>query len=220
MPISGRVPPFPTEAASRVPTNGPTHANEASEKVRPIRSVPPKPPFSVERLSRVRMDEGMVISKAPSRLRPNVMNSAEIKPLTHGLEPSCTTPKGPSSAVISRPIPEKSTMIPRQKTTACVTPSPLPADCRFRKNDMVIGIIGKTHGVKIEASPKPKATSRNPARLWSELVEAGTAVLPGAGGLASAKPAGMTGAAAPGVTFRAAVPEKRDGTHCVSLQVW
>ena len=46
MPTSGRVPPPETEAASSVPTNGPTQANEASENVRPISSVPAKPPFS------------------------------------------------------------------------------------------------------------------------------------------------------------------------------
>ena len=35
----------------------------------------------------------------------------------------------------------------------------------FRKKETVIGIIGKTQGVKIAASPSPKAVSRNVARL-------------------------------------------------------
>ena len=40
------MPPPVTEAASSVPTNGPTQANEDSENVSPISSVPAKPPFS------------------------------------------------------------------------------------------------------------------------------------------------------------------------------
>ena len=31
----------------------------------------------------------------------------------------------------------------------------------------MIGIMGKTQGVKMEASPKPKATSRKAPRPWS-----------------------------------------------------
>ena len=87
MPNSGRVPPPDTEAASSVPTKGPTQAKEASENVRPISSVPAKPPLSDDWFRRVRIDEGMVISNAPSRLKPKAMNSAEMKPLTHGFEP-------------------------------------------------------------------------------------------------------------------------------------
>ncbi len=44
MPISGRVLPPETEAASRVPTKGPTQAKEASEKVSPMSRLPRKPP--------------------------------------------------------------------------------------------------------------------------------------------------------------------------------
>jgi hypothetical protein len=43
------------------------------------------------------------------------------------------------------------------------------------KYDIVIGIIGKTHGVKMAARPNPKARARNPARLLS-LVVVDTAV--------------------------------------------
>ena len=49
------------------------------------------------------MAEGMVISKAPSRLRPKAMKSAAMKPLTQGLEPSVTMPKGPRIAVVASP---------------------------------------------------------------------------------------------------------------------
>src|SRR3954447_21399700 len=93
------------------------------------------------------------------------MNSAEMKSLTHGFDPSCTMPNGPSNAVIASPIPEKSTMMPRQNTSACTMLSRLLPDGRLRKYDMVIGIIGKTQGVKMDASPKPNATARKAARL-------------------------------------------------------
>ena len=39
---------------------------------------------------------------------------------------------------------------------ACARPPRCPM-----KYDMVIGIIGKTQGVKMAASPKPKARARN-----------------------------------------------------------
>ena len=107
----------------------------------------------------------MVISNAPSRLRPNTRKIAAMKPLTHGFEPSCTMPNGPRIAVATRPRPENSTMMPRQKISACVTLSRRDPDGRFRKNDMVIGIIGNTQGVKIAARPKPNAVSRKSRKI-------------------------------------------------------
>ena len=131
IPMSGRAqgapPPPATDAASSVPTNGPTQANEASENVSPMSSAPAQPPFSEDRFNRVRMGEGMLISNAPNRLSPNARNNAAMNPLTHGLDPSVTMPNGPSMAVVSRPSPENSTMIPRQKTAAWVTLVPPPA---------------------------------------------------------------------------------------------
>src|ERR1700690_2511353 len=73
------------------------------------------------------------------------------------------------------------------------------------KNETVIGIIGKTQGVKMAASPSPKAVRRNVARL--PFAEAGVAGLAGFGlltcaatapGLISVYPAGTTKAAATG----------------------
>ena len=46
MPTSGRGRPPPTDAASSVPTKGPTQANDESANVSPISSVPAKPPCS------------------------------------------------------------------------------------------------------------------------------------------------------------------------------
>jgi len=118
IPATGRARPALTDAASNVPTNGPTQANDESANVSPISSVPAKPPVPDDRFSLVSTEDGMVISNAPSRLSPKAMNRAEMKPFTQGLEPSCLTPTGPSSAVTSSPSPEKRTMMPRQKTTA------------------------------------------------------------------------------------------------------
>src|SRR5947209_769986 len=67
-------------------------------------------------------------------------------------------------AVTRNPNPVNKTMIPRQKTSACVQPlrlSPEPVVLWFRKNETVIGIIGNTHGVNRAARPKPKAVRRN-----------------------------------------------------------
>ena len=51
----------------------------------------------------------------------------------------------------------------------------------FRKNDSVIGIIGKTQGVKMAARPKPNATSRKLRQtLVAGFVSVGAAEWPAA----------------------------------------
>src|ERR1700722_10456412 len=97
---------------------------------------------------------------------------------------------------------------------------------RFRKYDMVMGIMGKTQGVKMAAKPNPKATSRNVPRLCvavvAELGEAAAARAFG-GPVNSMNPAGMAAAAerAAGSTVRLAVAVRRTGgIQKRSLQVW
>src|SRR5580658_8055180 len=85
-----------------------------------------------------------------------------------------------------------------------------------------MGIIGKTHGVKMAASPKPNASARNaptppPASAGTDAAEA-------APGFASIYPAGIAiaePANAPSSTLTAALISRvRGGMHCVPLQVW
>src|SRR5882757_10005885 len=118
MPNAGRDPPPLADAASSGPTKGPTQAKDERENVRPISNVPNTPPLCDALLSLVKMNDGIVISKAPSKLNPNIRKMAQISPFTHGLEPSWTTPKGPNSAVVTSPKPVKSTTIPRQNRPA------------------------------------------------------------------------------------------------------
>src|ERR1019366_257399 len=115
---------------------------------RPISSVPAKPPLPEDWFRRVRIEDGLFIAFSPSRLSEKAMKRSVMKPLTQGLEPSCLKPTGPSSRVARRPRLEKRTTIPRQKTTACMTPSRFSPDCWLRKYDIVMGIMGKTQGVK------------------------------------------------------------------------
>src|SRR5260370_31933989 len=89
------------------------------------------------------------------------MKTMAMKIFTHGLFPSCTTPKGPAITLVRNPSPVNRTTIPRQNTTACKTPSRRLPDCRFTKYETVKGIIGKTQGVKMAASPAPNAVRRN-----------------------------------------------------------
>jgi hypothetical protein len=147
-----------------------------------------------------------------------------MKPFTQGFDPSCTTPNGPRMAVVIRPNPENSTTIPRQKSTAWKTLS-RRVPCRFRKNDMVMGIMGKTQGVKMAARPKPKATSRNAPRPWvsGRGRPGGRPRTWGSAPLTSVYPAGMAEAAAraAGSMVRVALAvRRRGGMHTVSLQVW
>src|SRR6478672_6579577 len=117
--------------------------------------------------------------------------------------------------------------MPDENTNACKIPPRW-----LRKNETVIGIIGNTQGVKIAASPSPKAVIRNAGRppvaastggpelgaLAAALITF-TATAPG---LISVYPAGATkaaGAAADGsiITVNDAV-FFRGGKHCRSLQ--
>ena len=131
----------------------------------------------------------MVISNAPSRLNPKAMNRAAMKPLTQGFEPSVTIPKGPRRGGGEPDSGEQhdDSEAEDQRLDDTFPPSP---DCRFRKYDIVIGIIGKTQGVKIDARPNPKATARKPASLSGGAASAAGA---SAGALGSAYPLGMDG---------------------------
>src|SRR5260370_9064618 len=159
MPIRGRVLAPEAEAARRVPTKGPTQAKDASEKVSPMSRLPRKPPLSADWVRGVRVEGGMVIAKAPSRVRPKAMKRREMKGLTQGLEPRVTMPKGPRMAVVARPSPEKRTMMPRQKTRACTMLSRRPPDWRLGEEGILIGIMGENAGGKVEPRPQPEVTA-------------------------------------------------------------
>src|ERR1017187_2523106 len=85
---------------------------------------------------------------------------------------------------------------------------------------MVMGIIGNTQGVKMDARPMPNATARNASKPSAGAVPVDVPAGPGAAG--SEYPAGMITAAGPaaGSTVNVAAPVHFDGTHILGLQVW
>src|ERR1017187_6243631 len=115
-------------------------------------------------------------------------------------------------------------MIPRQKTTACRIASRRPPDSRLRKYDMVMGIIGKQHGVKMDARPKPKAARRNRIQLCAAAACASeTAPVPqGSSALTSVRPGAgaMVARLTAGSMLRFTEPDHLPGTQVLSLQVW
>ena len=148
------------------------------------------PPWSDFWLRVVRRPEGRVISKAPSRLKPKAMKTAAMTPLTQRLEPSWTTPKGPRIAVTASPRPEKA--------RRCRGRRPPPADyrgfrrtCRFRKYDIVIGIIGKTQGVKMEARPRDRFPVAGEVTLLFDDLDAIPAIFDEANGAEGARAFGV-----------------------------
>src|SRR5213078_4699864 len=94
MPITGCAPWAWTDDASSGPTNGPTQANDVSEKVSPMSSVPKYPPRREAPSSLVSMAEGRVISNAPSKLNAKIPNTPAMNAFTHGFPPSCEIPIG------------------------------------------------------------------------------------------------------------------------------
>src|SRR6202023_46319 len=63
-----------------------------------------------------------------------------------------------------KPSPVKNTITPRQKITACTMPSRREPELRLMKYETVNGIIGKTQGVKIAASPAANVVNRKKPR--------------------------------------------------------
>ena len=81
---------------------------------------------------------------------------------------------------------------------------------------MVMGIMGKTQGVKMAARPTPNATSRKAPKPCVSCAALG-------GAPPALNPAGIAGAAAcaAGSMVRAALAvNRRGGMHTLSLQVW
>ncbi len=128
MPSNGRSEPPEIEPASSAPMNGPTQANDASANVRPISSVPISPPFSDDWLSLRQKRRRNRDLKRAQQAQSEDHEEQRDESVDPGLWPSATTPTGPSAAVTSSPIPENSTMMPRQNITACLR---LP--CLFTK---------------------------------------------------------------------------------------
>ena len=96
-------------------------------------------------------------------------NTSAMKAFTQTLAPTWLTPAGPSASVATSPRPVNKTMIPRQNVNACAKPPFWPT-----KKDIVMGIMGKTQGVKTAASPNPNASTRNDPRSESCSALAGT----------------------------------------------
>ena len=118
MPISGRVLPPGTEAASSVPTNG-SDAGEGRERERQPHEQRAGEAALVGRLfSAGEEAEGMVISKAPSRLRPKAMKSSGDEAVHPGVGAQVARRRtGRDGRGRQSPRPVNSTMMPRQKTT-------------------------------------------------------------------------------------------------------
>ena len=160
MPSAGWMPPRCTELASRVPMNGPTQAKDVSEKVRPI-SKRPERAAALRCLIHLGQQRGGKSNLERAEQAQSEHDEHERdEPIHPRIRSSCTTPKGPSTAVTSSPIAVNMKTMPRQKRMACRRAPGL-----FRKNDSVIGIIGNTQGVKMAARPKPKARRRKAGEI-------------------------------------------------------
>ena len=165
--IGQAMPPPDTELASKAPTNGPVQAKDASAKTRPIIRVGKMPLPWVMRFREVIAPDGMVISNAPSRLAAKAKNIRAINRFTQTFAPSVCMPKGPRTTDTAAPRPVNKAMTPTTNTVACITEAFFSPDCVDMKYDIVIGIIGKTQGVKMANKPMPKARPAKRKRPWS-----------------------------------------------------
>ncbi len=161
------MPPPETEPASSAPTKGPVQAKDARAKTSPIISVGKTPLPSVNLFNEVIAPEGTVISNAPSKLAANAKKTVAINRLTQTFDPSVCMPKGPRMAETPAPRPVNNATTPTAKIEAWMTDDFFSPDWVETKYDIVIGIIGKTQGVKIASSPMPKASAANWKSPWS-----------------------------------------------------
>ena len=106
------------------------------------------------------MEDGMVISNAPSKLSPKAMNSSGDETVHPRVGAQLLDSDRPQQRRDRKSQARKENDDPQAKNHRLRDPAALSPGCRLRKYDMVMGIMGKTQGVKMQASPAPKATSR------------------------------------------------------------
>ena len=103
-----------------------------------------------------------MISKTPNKFSASTKNSVASARLTSGLAANSDNPDAPNKTETATPIKVKVPIMPPQYTSGPI--KRLPCDC-LENSETVIGIIGKTHGVRIAKSPAPKARATKPNRF-------------------------------------------------------
>ena len=89
------------------------------------------------------------------------MNGAPINKFTHGLDASWLAPEAPKNTANKNPKRVNVVIIPRAYTSAFLIGFlPEVSPC-WVKNETVIGIIGKTHGVNKAKNPIDAANNMN-----------------------------------------------------------
>ena len=162
MPSSGREPAALHRRGQQGPTNGPTQANEVSENVSPMSSVPRMPPCLrslVEPGQHATRDGDLEGAQQAEAEGQEHERDEAVDP---GIRADLHDAEWTEDGRRRQPQAGEQDHDAQAEYDACMS-DPAAPDCRFRKNDIVIGIIGKTQGVKMGGSPKPNAASRNVA---------------------------------------------------------
>src|SRR6056297_1036565 len=147
---------------SNAPTMGPVQLNETITKVKAIKNEARNPPLSTCRSDLFANPEGKTISNIPKNEAANAINNA--KKIVLGIQWVLSVVVKSAPALVSETI--KPTLV--YKTTIeipkikALTMELNLEDCPCIKNDTVIGIIGKTHGVSTPAKPRTNARKNIP----------------------------------------------------------
>src|SRR5690554_3756494 len=153
IPSRGRRPPPCTASIISAPINGPVQEKETITVVSAMKNAPTSPPFSALESVLLTRLLGSKISNAPKKETAKIKNSKKNSRLGIQCVLNIFPTLGPNSPnVNSAPNREKiSTMENPKKSPLRIAFARFSLPCM--KKETIIGIIGKTQGVKIAAKP-------------------------------------------------------------------
>ncbi len=146
-----------------LPTIGPVQEKETNTKVNAIKKEPSTPPLSTFESDLLIIHEGITISKAPKKEAAKTMKIKKNKMLGIQCVLNQLPIEGPKTIANKEPMRVyiKIILIPKAKAFSLA----LILLFSFIKKEIVIGIIGKTQGVKIAINPPTNAIKKNQIRL-------------------------------------------------------
>jgi hypothetical protein len=146
----------PADSTNRLPTNGPVQENETRTSVNAMKKMPIKPPLSACLSALFTHELGKVISKSPKKDNANTTKTTKNNRFGIQLVASSLAISGPINGATIEPTRVYIKIIENPYMRALRMPTFLLLALPVKKVT-VIGIIGKTQGVKRATKPAKNA---------------------------------------------------------------